>query len=243
MSLAKITTDYLAAWEGHTEFHGIKLQHLVRTIVKCTVDEINTEYNALCRQNLWVTPLIDTFYDELLRRIMIDATFAISTAWINTSEWMQHPFVYIRIGFEDAYVITKSDGSLISADDRQINTFALVNDSFPENIANRILHLLINREIVATVQILGESISIIAIENKNDPVERIVFPGKDFEGQIVKVEARIHEIGDFNTIRRMLDGLRSQTFEIVDPYEKRLEDYEDFKPYSFQQSVLVRVDD
>lgn len=241
MFFSQAVGDYLDSWEGHNELHGLKLQELAKMIEHTTLDELNTEYNVLSRQNLWVNPLIDLFYTELLRRIIIEGTFAISTSWTSIEEWMKYPFVYIRVGFEDAYVLTNSDGTLITADDTFTDTFAVTTDSFPEKTVDNILRLLINREIVATAQILNDSISIIAIENRNDPNEKIVFAEEMPGSNIMKVRATIYELADFNLIRQMLDGLRSETFNIVDPYEQRLKDYEDFKTYPSQTSSYFKV--
>lgn len=241
MAFSKVVGDYLNVWEGHSQIHGIKLQTLVRVIQGATLDEINTEYNVLSRQNLWVEPLIDVFYDELLRRIMTAATFVISTSWTSINDWLNYPFIYIRVGFEDAYALTNSDGTLITIDDDTTNVFAVTNDSFSDKVADNILRLLINKEIVTTAQIVNNSVVITSIENKNDPTEKISLSKEVSGNQTIKEQATIYELDEFNIIRRMLDGLRNETFDIVDPYEQRLRDYEDFKEYSYQTSTLVRI--
>ena len=228
LSLTKVVTNYLNVWESHSELHGIKLQQLIRIINSATLGEITTEYNALSQQHLWVDPLINVFHDELLQRVMTEATFAISTAWKTIDEWLQDPFIYIRIGFEDFYLITGSDGSIIPVGDTSINTFAITNESLSEEKIEKTLKLLIDREIVATIQMVNNSIVITSIENKDDPIERVSFYEEIPNATTIKITTPIYEIDDFNLIRRMLDGLRNKTFDIVDPYRRRLEDYENF---------------
>ena len=87
---------------------------------------------------------------------------------------------------------------------------------------------MIDREIVATIQMVNNSIVITSIENKDDPIERVSFYEEIPNATTIKITTPIYEIDDFNLIRRMLDGLRNKTFDIVDPYRRRLEDYENF---------------
>ena len=225
--LTQLVANYLNSWEGHTQTEGNNFIILRDRLTTATIDEINTEYNALTQQQLWVTPLLDIFYDEIRGRMFDDTTFAISTTWRSVSEWKQHPFVLIRVGFEDAYPVIDGDGSFIRANDPNISSFTLMNDSFEDELQEKIIRLLLHHDLNAIVQVGADNqtIQIVGLENAKDPDDRFSFVGNvlpSINGETTRISAKIRENPDWNINRQIYEALRTQRPVIVDPMQDRL---------------------
>jgi hypothetical protein len=229
--LTQVVASYISSWEGHTQAEGNNFIRLRDRLKTATIDEINTEYNTLTQQQLWSIPLLDLFYDEIRDRMFDNTTFAISTAWRTVDDWKKNPFVLIRVGFEESYSVIDNDGSYILADDPNISSFTLMNDSFSDEFGKRIIRLLLHHNINAIVQIgINEGqhtgrIQIVGIESSTDPDDRVSFLGTglpSINGETIRIEAIVQEAADWRLIDRMYEALRSETPTILDPNRDKL---------------------
>jgi len=200
MSLSKAVGNYLSAWEGHTQLEAVRLQQVDDLISRATLSEINSIFNVLSQQNLWVEPLIDLFYNELLGRAM-DATFAISGLWLDNDKLS----VYIYIGFRDSYPLVTPIFTPIT------------NETLGEERAKTVLRLLIRGELAVLVQVSGDLVRVISAESKYDPLDRITFMEEIPGWTSFKLDLETEEADGFGLIRKMLAELRNRTFGVVDP--------------------------
>lgn len=221
--LSQLISTYINSWEGHTQAEGDNLLAVQKRLENATIDEITTEFNAITQQSIWVPPLITLFYDELLDRLMNETTFAISTAWTNIPEWIINPFVVIRVGFEETYPVIDTNGLFIRADQPNVQTLTLTNDSFSTPIKNRIIRSLLHDGIIAIVEVTSNEIQIsglVSTQNLNEP---IWFSKKKQDAfQSIQIKVQIQESADWNHVRRMYQALRADRPVIIDPYQDRL---------------------
>lgn len=229
-NLTETVSNYINSWEGHTDSEGYDLKAVEEKLKVATLGEINTEYNSISQQDLWVEPLVDLFYNEILDRLMTETTFSLSVSWRS----IQKPFVSVYLGFEDVYPVLDPDGSLIRLDDRTISSFTLMNDSFSDEMRERIIRILLKENILTVIQVeyaYNGRIQIMGLESSENPPERIYFadeimnlPGvrNSQNSLITRIPLRIIETPDFNLVRRMLNGLKSGTYDIIDPFADRL---------------------
>lgn len=218
MSLSEAVAAYLNAWDGHTNVEGELLMNVVDLLTRVSLDQLRTEINALTQQTLWVTPLMDVFYDELLYRIMNDTTFCISTAWTSVRDWLTHPYVTVQVGLNDSYFVLDEYGNPITYN-QPYQSYTLMNASFPERTSEELIRLFLDDNIIALCEI-GNTITIVGLESTSDSGRRILFaePGNN----IVRVPAQIREIADWNGIKTLYEGLRKNHPVIVDPQREVL---------------------
>lgn len=222
MSLAQAVASYLSSWEGHSSLEPESYVRVMDLLEIASVEEMNTEMNALTQQQLWNESLTDAFHDELLSRVNTDTTFAISTAWRRVDQWIQNPFVMAQIGFEDSYLLTDEKNDLIRTDDPTVSSYTLTNASFQEPVAKRLIHLLIDGEVDATVNVSESGVQIASIASRSDPENRVDF--QPTSPQSMTVPVSIQETPDFNVVKRMYLSLKAANPVIIDFYADRLID-------------------
>ena len=211
MSLGDTIATFLNSWDGHTSYEAMDMKRVTDVIKASPTYDINKEYNILSDQKLWVDQLIGVFYEELLDRIMTNGTFVISTSWPPPDI----PYVYIRLGLDEYYMIDDTDGVIISSSNEH-NTIILTNDSFDEHTSKRLMRLLLNHNLMSTIQVFNDHVKIISIRNADDLIERIVIDSSEPNGEIMDVHVNKSEVGDFLIYRLMLDELTKKTFGLID---------------------------
>lgn len=212
--LSQAVANYLNSWEGSPKTQGENIQNVVKTIKSSTVDELNTEHNALTAQELWEGPLIDVFFEEVQSRLFGEGTFAISTAWSSVDEWKVAPFALVRLSFEETYTPLDTDSTVIGINLGR-KTILLMNDSFNESISAHVLRMLVRYDVAVLVKVDNAELKIVGLRSLSDPEETIFF--EPFE-TAVAVPATQRESGEFNLLRRMYESLRKANPEIVDVY-------------------------
>jgi hypothetical protein len=220
--LSQLISTYISSWEGHTQSEGSNLIAVQKRIENATIDEINIEFNSITQQGIWVPPLVTVFYDELLDRLMNETTFAISTTWQNISEWLAHPFMILQVGFEETY---HTNGSLIRANNDNINTLTLSDDNFSKVIRERIVRLLLHDGLIALVEITPNELQVVGLVSSRNIDEPVLFPNrirKPNPSQIVRIRVNVQETPDWNIVRRMYQSLRDNNPVIIDPFQDRL---------------------
>lgn len=222
MSLSQVVAKYLVSAENHTEVNGENLAELVKTVKNSSMEEIITEYNLISQQKLWIEPLVDTFYTEMLNRLLDQTTFSLTTLWTTIDDWKKNPFGTIQLGLEDSYPLLDQKGNPVRKDDTTVESYTLTNRSFSDEFELEIIRMLlrvpngVNLLIAITTNGNRGGISIVGIENAVQFHDRILFQ-KSFPGvEVIRVRSLIREQPDLNANRRVLDGLRKETFEIVD---------------------------
>jgi len=227
MNLSGAVGNYLNAWEGHSSLHGEMLHILTNIILIATMDEIKTQYNVLSQQKLWTTSLIDVFHDEILNRLLTESSFLISTSWTTTEEWKSEPYVTIKIGFEDTQFLTDKYGNVIPEDDENLKTFSLSSNDFSQNTQDNIVRMILRNNILAAVETNDNTIQVIGISNIQDSNELVPFINNvvglsslfgQSGYQLFSIPAKVDESEDFSTLKQILKGLSTQTFNIIDEY-------------------------
>lgn len=220
--LSQLISTYISSWEGHTQSEGSNLIEVQKRLENATIDEINIEFNSITQQGIWVPPLVTVFYDELLDRLMNETTFAISMAWQNISNFL----VTLQVGFEETYPVINTNGSIIRANNDNINILTLTDDNFLKVIREQIIRLLLrDDDLIALIEITANGpqvIGLVSSRNINEPVlfsDRIQNPGSS---QIVRIRVKIQEMPDWTMVRRMYQALRDNKPVIVDPFQDRL---------------------
>lgn len=221
MSLVQTISNYISSWEGHSEIEGSNYLTVRDLLSKATISQINIEFNSLTKQSLWVTPLLDLFYDELLKRLLSDTTFAISTACRSFEHWIEDPFVLIRIGFETEYPIIDTDGSIIAGNNPEIFNFTLTNDDFETNVKENLIRMFLDNNLKAIVQANGlhcSDLKIIGLEGKKMKINFFDPSG----AQVYKIKPKFNEDSDWLMIKNMYVGARDTKPAIVDPYNDKI---------------------
>lgn len=252
--LSQLISTYISSWEGHTQSEGSNLIAVQKRLENATIDEINTEFNSMTQQGIWVPPLITVFYDELLDRLMNETTFAISTAWQNISEWLAHPFMILRVGFEETYPVIDTNGLFIRANNANINTLTLSDDNFSKVIRERIVRLLLHDGLIALVEITPNELQVVGLVSSQNVDEPVLFPNRirnPNPSQIVRIRVKIQETPDWNMVRRMYQALRDNNPVIIDPFQDRLinqlidanelEDIIDEEGFTFEGDLAIEV--
>lgn len=218
MALSQIVAKYLDSAENHTEVNGENLSELVKTVQESSMEEIIMEYNALSQQKLWVEPLVDTFYTEILNRLLGETTFSLTTVWTTTDEWKKNPFGTIQLGLEDSYPLLDRNSNPVRKDDTNLFSYTLTNRSFSDMYELEIIRMLLRVPNGVNLLMIADSngIKIVGIENVIESQDRITFEKLSPGTEIIHVKSLIREGADLNVNRRVLDGLRNETFEIVD---------------------------
>ncbi len=221
--MTQVISRYLAAYEGHTEYEGQGLVDVVEKLSKAPLSELNSEYNGLTQQNLWVSTLIDAFYDELLNRLLEETTFSIATSWKSSglSDWLQNPFVHVRLGFDEAYYVTDVQGNYIRKSDPDASSFALTNDSMTSSSENNVIRMFLDDIPVATVEVTGAStlvpgagtLQIVSLTS-TDGTTLQIYPYNG--GQTIQVSVKIDEDPEFELIRQLYLGVKSGRPGVID---------------------------
>jgi hypothetical protein len=220
MSLAQAVVNYIAAYEGHTSAEGVTFVTLRETLQGSTINQIITENNALTQQHLWNSPLMDLFFDELLRRLLNDTSFSITTSWNSIQNWMEDPYIVAWVGFEESYPIVNPTAELIGETDENIESISLGNISFTEQIAELIIKMLMGEQITAEIYILpNNKLTIGRLINAQQSFDYITLsppPEENFETMTVPL--KIWEVPDWSLLNQLYQGLRRQTPVIGDPW-------------------------
>ena len=214
MSLTQVISRYLAAYEGHTEYEGQGLVDVVQQLSKAPLSELNEEYNALSQQNLWTSTLIDAVYDELLNRLLEETTFSIATSWKSTNEWIQNPFVYVHLGFDELYYITDVKGNYIRISDPDVSSFGLTNDSITESLEANVIRMFLDDIPVAIVEVTPDSLQIVSLTSTDGSILKI-YPSANSSNSI-QVPVTINEDPEFELIRQLYLGVKNGRPGIID---------------------------
>lgn len=218
LSLSKAVSNYLPAAEGHSEAEGESLIKVMNILERATINEIITQINSLTIQNLWSPPLLDAFHDEMLSRLMSETTFSLFTVWVNPNQWLQTPYLALRVGFEDSYLVVNSQGSYVDKNIPGLKSLILTNSSFTDVVEQKILRLILNSNLTGEVTVNG-AVEVTRVESADDPTDGVnLSPAK---GQM-KVPIKVIEDPDFNLWRRLYTGLKKGQPVVVDPYESVL---------------------
>lgn len=223
MSLGEAVSKYLLSSDAHDSSQGTDYINLVHLLKNVTMGQLNFEYNALCQQRLWTTPLTDIFYDEILNRLYDETTFSIFISWTTIESWTANPWVKIFLGFEDIYPILTKDGDYILLENEVYNSYSLMNSSFNDDDEKTILRLLLTNKINAYVMVT-DNIQIVGIENADVPEERLLFfPDIDIT-KTYRISTKITEFPDWNAVKRMLISVKQGAYELVDDYKPEEEE-------------------
>lgn len=219
LSLSKAVSNYLPAAESHTEAEGSSLIKVMNILERATIDEIITQINSLTIQNLWNPPLLDAFHDEMLSRLMSETTFTLFTVWVDPAQWSQTPYLTLRVGFEDSYLVVDSQGNYVDKNLPGLKSLIISNSSFPDTMAQKIIRLILNSDLTGEV-VVNDTVDVVRIESVNDPTDGVNL--KQNSGQGMKVPIKVVEDPDFNVWRRLYTGLKKSQPVVVDTYESVL---------------------
>jgi hypothetical protein len=190
-----------------------------------TIGEILTQYNAKCYNKSWNESLSETYSQELLERILSDATFSIMTVWRSMKDWLENPYMLVQLGFEEEYPIIDNQGESVYLDDPLVAYYVLNNDQLSEENQRTLIYKFLTETVNITVQI-----------KDNDRIDNISFTSSDTEDTI-SIPLKVSCKPDLYLIYMMLDNIQKKNYEIIDLYGR----YKEEEEYFYSPEVHVEV--
>lgn len=245
--LGKASNDYIYSWEGLSSTKGDKYKRLRKEIENVTIPEILALYNINCVEKIWTEPLDEIYSQELLERILSDATFSAVTVWRSIKEWSQAPYMTVQLGFDEDYPILDVDDEPILEDDPVAMSFTITNDEFPEEIQRDLIHKFLTETTNITIQLETDNIYATKIgdislmkshSTRHAKLSRLVQIANSTE---INIPLKVYHTPDLHLLYIMLDNIKKKNYEIIDlygRYEKELAIQEQFHSSEFQIEVV-----
>jgi hypothetical protein len=212
--LNTLSENYLNSSEGLSSIKGSKYYALKEFVENVTIGEIITQYNIHSVNKTWTDALGEIYTEELLERILSDATFSMIIVYRSIKEWLEHPYVSLQLGFESGYPILDAEKEQVFLNDPIAKYFVLNNDEFPEEVQRDLIRKFLLDKINVTVEIVGDNLYVSKIG--------------DFSVAVVSatnyvVPLTVYNVPDLHLLYIIMNNIWTKNYEIIDLYSR----YED----------------
>jgi hypothetical protein len=234
--LGAASRNYAHSWEGYASLKGDKYSTLKKEIERATINEILSQYNAICADKLWNGPLGEVYHQELLERILSDATFTVMTVWRSVAEWLQNPYASVQLGFDESYPVVDAQNEPIFEGDPVATYFTVSNDQLPEEIQRDLIQNFLNfgSNLSVTARIEDNNIFIIRVGDVSVMTPRTT---QELSTEVT-VPLTIYHTPDLHLLYLMIDNILKKNYEMINLYTSQFLDEEYIDSSGIQVEVV-----
>ena len=193
----------------------LRYNRLKKIIKNVTIDEILNQYNSHCFEKNWTDELNIIYVEELLERILSEATFSITTVWRSVKEWKLNPYMIVQLGFDESYPVIDDQNEILHTNDPVAMYYVLNNDKFPEEEQRELIFKFLTKDVKASVAVEDDRIYLNDILVETNVSENI------------ELTLKVHHTPELHIFYMLLDNLWKKNYEIIDlhsRYIKRLDE-------------------